>query len=219
MAPQPGQQGGHGQTDEHVRPVAAKTAQQQRHAQRDGRHRQRGRLGRGQLAEDMPEHGGGTVLGRRRQTQKIGQGMHRNQQRRARGKAEQHGRRNEIGQHPQPQRANQPLHDAHHHGDGQRQLDIGRTESHGQWRQHGKQRQRIGIGRPRHDMPAGAEQRGDDAGNDGGVKPIFGRQPGQRGKGNALRQHQHRAQQARHRIGAQRGRRQLPHPVAKQALG
>ena len=68
-------------------------------------------------------------------------------------------------------------------------------------------------------MPAGAEQRGDDARDNRGVQPVFGRQSGQRGKGNALRQHQYGAQQAGHRVSAQGGGRDLPDPGTKQALG
>ena len=198
--------------------MAAITAQPQRDGQRDGDHGQCGRVGCWQLRDHMRQHRARAVVGGGGNPQKIGQGMHGNQQRRSGSETEQHRRRNEIGQHAQPQRANQPLQHADHYGDGQRQLDVGGAEGHGQRRQHGKQRQRIGVGRPRHDMPAGAEQRGDDARHHCRVQAIFRRQTRQRGKGDALGQHQHRAQQAGHGVSAQRGRCDAAHPVAEQPL-
>ena len=75
---------------------------------------------RAQLADHMVQHTQGTVLGRRAQAQQVGQRVYGNQQRRTRGETKQHGGRDEIGQHAQAQRANQPLHDANHDGNGQR---------------------------------------------------------------------------------------------------
>ena len=43
-------------------------------------------------------------------------------------------------------------------------------------------------------------------------------QTGQRGARNALRQHQHGAEQAGQRVGAQRGARHPPDPVAEKAF-
>jgi hypothetical protein len=67
-------------------------------------------------------------------------------------------------------------------------------------------------------MPARSEKRGNDARNNRGVQAIFRWQPGQRGKGNALRQHQHGAQQRGLCICTQGGAGDLLHPAAKQPL-
>ena len=211
---------GQHQPDQHVGQLAVGTAQapcQQRRSHRNASNQQGHRLGRVELIQHMAQHAQGAVLGRRAQAQQIGQRVHGNQQRRPRREAKQHRRRNEIGQHTQAQPTNQPLHDAHHDRDRQRQLNVGRAESCSQRRQHGKQRQRVGVGRPRHDMPAGAKQRGNNAGHHGGVQPVLWRQTRQRGKGDALRQHQHRAQQASQCIRAQRARVNALHPIAQHA--
>jgi hypothetical protein len=53
-------------------------------------------------------------------------------------------------------------------------------------------------------MPARAEERGDDRGNDRCVQAVFRRQPGDRRERDALRQHDDRADAAGHGVGAQR---------------
>ncbi len=56
--------------------------------------------------------------------------------------------------------------------------------------------------RPRHEVPARAEQRGDDRRHDGGVQAVLRRHAGDRREGDALRQDDHGADHAGHQVGA-----------------
>ncbi|MNV23021.1 hypothetical protein D3C71_1140200 [compost metagenome] len=183
------QRTGH-QTKQHVGLALIKPARQQGHAQGHKRHHHRARVYLVQMRAHADQQCAGAVRVGRRHAQPVLQGMHGDQDCRAAGKAKQGRWRNEVRQRPQAQRAHQPLHEADQHGNRQRQFDVARAAGNGQRCQHREQGQRVGIRRARHDMTAGPEQRRDNTGNDRGIQAVFGGQPGQRGKGHALRQHQ-----------------------------
>ena len=64
------------------------------------------------------------MRGRRRQAEQVGQRVDRDQRRRAAHEAAQRRRRDEVGDRAEAQRADQELHRADEHGDGERERDV-----------------------------------------------------------------------------------------------
>ena len=67
------------------------------------------------------------MRGRRRQAEQVGQRVERDQRRRAAHEAAQRRRRDEVGDRAEAQRADQELHRADQHGDGERERDVRRA--------------------------------------------------------------------------------------------
>ena len=207
------------QPDQHEGPARPQPAQRRSHPERTQPGQQRGRAELRQMLRALHQHAARPQATRHPGIEQITQRVDADQAGRTAGEAQQRRRRDEVRQQPQPQCADRgldnPDHDRHH----QRQLDVAGRAGRHQRRQHRRQRQRVGIGRARHHMPARAGQRRHHGGHQRAVQAVLRRQPRQRRKGDALRQHQQRAQQPGLRIGLERRRRDDAHPGAEQALG
>ena len=126
------------------------------------------------------------------------------QQCRAGGKADHHGMGDEIDQHAHARQPQNQLEQAGKEGQGQHHADELRRAGFGQdVRIDGEYGDGNRGGRPGNQMPAGAEQGGDDGRHHRGIEAVFGRHAGDGGKGHALRQHDHGAGElpADHRAG------------------
>ena len=82
-------------------------------------------------------------------------------------------------------------------------LDVLRRAGFGLVRERGEDGDRDRGGRAGNEVPAGAEQRGDDRRHHGGVEAVLRRQAGDGGEGDALRQDDQRAGEAGDQVVAQ----------------
>ena len=120
------------------------------------------------------------------------------------GEADHHGMRNEIHQRAHARQAQRHLENADLQRQGEDQPDILRCARFGQVVDGGVNGDRDRRGRSRHQVPRGAEQRGDYRRDHRRIQAILRRQAGDGGKGHALRQHDECAGQAGEQVLAQR---------------
>ena len=123
------------------------------------------------------------------------------QQRGTGGEADHHGMRDEIDQHAHARQAQDQLEQAGEEGQGQHHADELRRAGFGERAHRGEYRDGNRGGRAGNQMPAGAEQGGDDGRHHGGIQAVFRRHAGDGGEGHALRQHDHRAGDAGDQVG------------------
>ena len=152
-----------------------------------------------QLAEDLHQRGAAHDL----DAEKVADLAGHDQQGRARGKADDHAVRDEIDQGAHARQSQRQLEHPGEEGQGQDHADVlGRTRFVLRC-QHGEDRHRDGRGRAAHQVQAGTEQGGDDGRHHGRIQAVFRRQPGNGGKGHALRQHHQRPGRSGHEVVAQ----------------
>ena len=123
---------------------------------------------------------------------------------RARGEADHDRVRDEVDERPQARDAHRELQQADQQREGQDQLDVDVGTRCRQRRHRGEHDERDRVGRARDLVPRRAPERRCDGGQHRAIEAELGRQAGQRGVRDPLRQDDERADEAGHQVGAQR---------------
>jgi hypothetical protein len=126
------------------------------------------------------------------------------QERRAGREADDDRVRYEVDQRAQLGDPHRQLHRTDQQAQREHQRDVVGAAWNRQRRDRGEHDQRQRVGRAADLLPRRAPQRGDDRRHHRAVEPVLRRQPGQRRIRNTLRQHDQRADEAGHRVGAHR---------------
>ena len=120
----------------------------------------------------------------------------------AAGKADHHRVGDEIDQRAEAQHAQQPLEHAAEKGQQEDQADVVAAARHGHGADGGVEDDGDGRRGPADEVPGRTPQAGDQHRHDGRVQPVLGRQAGDQGVGDGLRQGQDRAAEAHQQVAA-----------------
>ena len=112
------------QAEQHVRRARPPALQRQRCGDREHADGERGGRDPIDVGRQVLGKRAEAMRARRRQAEQVGQRVDRDQRRRAAHEAAQRRRRDEVGDRAEAQRADQELHDADEHGDGERERDV-----------------------------------------------------------------------------------------------
>ena len=126
--------------------------------------------------------------------------------------ADEYRRCDEVGQHAKAEDRDQQLDNTDHQGRRKNKLDVVWAARTRQRREHGEQREGIGIGRARHHMAARTHEGGHHAGQQGRIDAVLRRQARQARECDALGQHEQGPEQAGEQVRTQGLQREIAPP-------
>ena len=126
------------------------------------------------------------------------------QQRRAGGESDDDRVRDEVDEAPEAREPHRELDRADEHAKREHQRHVVGSAGRGERRDRGEHDERQRVGGAADEMPRRSPQRRDDRRDHRAIEAILRRQPGERRVGDALRQHDERADEPGLRVRAER---------------
>ena len=203
--PQPDDQAAQGQGDQQRRPTGRQVFEQHAHQQGAQAQGQGGVVPLTAMLDQRQQAIDRRGLAWQIQPQQVGQLPQGNHHGSAEGEAQHHRVGDKIHQGAEAQQAQQPLEHSGEKGEQQDQGDVVLGARHGQRTDAGVEHDGNRRRGPADQVPGRTPEAGDQYRNNRSVQAVLRWETGDEGVGNRLRQGQHRAAEADHRVPTEAG--------------